>query len=99
MSPSGFERCARCLIEPRIVARFAPVRDDFAYHRGMHRRAIVVVFGLSAVVATAVVTTWGPERPSPNPPGTWSFAALGDAPYYPWEELQYRLVRQELDAN
>jgi len=51
---------------------------------------------LAAVVFLAIR---GPEAPVPNPPGTFSFAVLGDAPYYVWEDLQYRLVLQALDAN
>lgn len=41
----------------------------------------------------------GQEAPAPNLPGTFSFAVLGDAPYYPWEEIQYRFVLQALDAH
>src|SRR5262245_5642956 len=55
------------------------------------------------MIASALVIlfflTRGPEAPIPNPPGTFSFAVLGDAPYYPWEELQFSLVRQALDMN
>ena len=43
--------------------------------------------------------TRGPEAPVPNPPGTFSFAVLGDAPYYPWEDLQFQLVLKSLNAN
>ena len=43
--------------------------------------------------------TAGPPKPLPTPPGTFAFAALGDAPYMPWESLQYRLVVRELDAH
>jgi hypothetical protein len=39
-----------------------------------------------------------PALPSP-PAGSWAFAALGDAPYYPWEDFQYRLVRRDLDTH
>jgi hypothetical protein len=45
------------------------------------------------------VKTKGPAPPTPNPAGTFSFAVLGDAPYYAWEEIQYKLVLRELDAN
>jgi hypothetical protein len=41
----------------------------------------------------------GTPPPTPNPPGTFAFAALGDAPYYPREVLQYRLVRKALAAH
>ena len=43
--------------------------------------------------------TRGPEAPTPNPAGTFSFAVLGDAPYYAWEDLQFKLVLQALEAN
>lgn len=43
--------------------------------------------------------TRGSPPPTPNPPGTFSFAALGDAPYYEWESIQYRLVLQSLDVQ
>ena len=43
--------------------------------------------------------TRGPETPKPNSPGTFSFAVLGDAPYYEWEEIQYRLVLQSLNSH
>lgn len=57
-----------------------------------------VVVGLPAL-AILILLTRGPEAATPNPPGTFSFAVLGDAPYYAWEEVQYRLVLQELDAH
>ena len=43
--------------------------------------------------------TRGLKPPTPNPPGTFSFAVLGDAPYYGWEEIQYRQVLQSLDSH
>ncbi len=42
--------------------------------------------------------TRGLKRPTPNPPGGFSFAVMGDAPYYWWEELRFRLVLEDLDA-
>lgn len=41
----------------------------------------------------------GLNPPTPNPPGTFSFGVLGDAPYNALEEAQFRLVRQDLDAH
>src|SRR5215212_10466302 len=38
-------------------------------------------------------------HPAPNPPGTFSFAAYGDAPYYWWEDLRFRNMMRELDAT
>ena len=61
------------------------------------RRALAIL----AVVAIAVfvIATAGPPPAAPNPPGTFSFAVLGDAPYYTHEEWQYRLVRKHIDAH
>lgn len=52
-----------------------------------------------AIVAAAVYFTAGPPPSSAAPPGTFSFAVLGDAPYYTWEEIKYRLVIQDLKAH
>ena len=43
--------------------------------------------------------TRGLRPPTPNPPGTFSFGVMGDAPYNVLEEAQFRLVRQDLDAH
>ena len=58
----------------------------------------LVVLGFPVFVVVFLLTR-GPEAPAPNPPRAFSFAALGDAPYYAWEEVQYRLVLQDLDAH
>ena len=58
-----------------------------------------VVLAAAAALAVLVVTTSGPPPPSPTPPGTFSFAALGDAPYYPWEDLRFPLVLRDLAAH
>jgi hypothetical protein len=58
--------------------------------------------GCTALVAALVVfilATRGIEPPRPNPPGTFSFAVIGDAPYYWWEEIKFRRVLKELNAN
>jgi hypothetical protein len=52
-----------------------------------------------AALAAGLLATSGPPAPAPNPPGTFAFAVLGDAPYYPWEDLQFRLVLRDMDAN
>lgn len=62
------------------------------------RKTWVVGLVLAALVVVFFITR-GPEPPTPNPPGTFSFAVMGDAPYYKWEALQYRLVLQSLDTN
>lgn len=50
-------------------------------------------------LVTFVLLTRGPETPTPNPPGTFSFAVLGDAPYDTLEEIQYRLVLESLNSH
>ena len=66
----------------------------------LHKRPKTWLLALTAVVlVTFFLITRGPEAPTPNPPGTFSFAVMGDAPYYEWEALQYRLVLKSLDAN
>lgn len=63
------------------------------------RRKIWIAGIILLVLVCVFLFTRGPEAPVPNPPGTFSFAVLGDAPYYIWEEMQYRLVLQALNAN
>ena len=63
------------------------------------RRKVWFLGVIFVVLVVVYLITRGPEAPTPNPPGTFSFAVLGDAPYYPWEDLQYRLVLQSLDVN
>jgi len=53
---------------------------------------------LAALVAAAWATS-GLPPPTPTPPGAFAFAALGDAPYYPWEELRYRLVIRSMNDH
>lgn len=65
----------------------------------MKRQKIWILGSILLLLAVFVLATRGPRKPSPNPPGTFSFAALGDAPYYPWEDLRYRVVLQDLQAH
>jgi hypothetical protein len=65
-------------------------------HRKIWAGAVVIV--LLSFVAF-VLFTRGSEPPTPNPPGTFSFAVLGDAPYDSWEEIQYRFVLESLDSH
>jgi hypothetical protein len=50
-------------------------------------------------LAAFVLATAGPPKPLPTPPGTFAFGVTGDAPYLPWEEVQYPLVTKEMDAT
>lgn len=65
---------------------------------GLRPRTWLVAAILLALVVGFVATSGSPP-PTPNPPGAFSFAVLGDAPYYLWEDIQYRLVLQALDAH
>lgn len=62
-------------------------------------RKLRITAAILLVLVIVFLLTRGPEAPTPNPPGTFSFAVMGDAPYYEWEVLQYRLVLKALDAN
>lgn len=53
----------------------------------------------AATITALVLTTSGPPAPTPNPPNTFAFGALGDAPYYPWEDWRYPLVLRDMDGN
>lgn len=61
------------------------------------RRVVVCLLGLA--LATFLWATSGPPRARPAPPGTFSFAVLGDAPYYWWEDLRFRLVLRAIDEH
>jgi hypothetical protein len=61
-----------------------------------------VRFTILALVIAAAIGAFamaGPPAPTPNPPGAFSFAAFGDAPYFPWEDIKYRLVLKDIDAH
>ena len=62
------------------------------------RWGVAGAIGLTLVIVYAL--TRGPApMTAADPPDAFSFAVLGDAPYYLWEELQFRIVRQDLDAH
>ncbi len=63
------------------------------------RRRRLGCAAILVALAIFIFATRGPAPPKPNPPGTWSFAVLGDAPYYPREEMQYPLVLREIRSN
>jgi hypothetical protein len=62
------------------------------------RLATSLVIVLAALIAL-VVSTSGPPAPTPNPPGSFAFGALGDAPYEPWETWRYPLALQDMDGH
>ncbi|HUR82805.1 MAG TPA: hypothetical protein VM733_18745 [Thermoanaerobaculia bacterium] len=63
------------------------------------RRGLVLILIAIAVVAMMAATA-GPPDPMPAPPpGAFAFAAMGDAPYYPWEELRFRNTLADLDQH
>ncbi len=63
------------------------------------RRRLWLFVAVALLVVLGIVATGGTPEPTPTPPGSFSFAALGDAPYYPWEEIQYRLILRTLDEH
>ena len=65
----------------------------------MFKRKALWFTSIFFLLLVGFLVTRGPEAPTPNPPGTFAFAVLGDAPYYPWEDLQFKLVLRALQAN
>ena len=62
-------------------------------------RVAVCLLIVVVTLAVLVIEIRGPQAPTPNPPGTFAFGALGDAPYYPWEAWRYPLVLGDMDGN
>ncbi len=60
-------------------------------------RRILILLAPLALIALMIATA-GPPAPLP-PPGGFAFAAMGDAPYYPWEELRFRNTLADLDQH
>jgi hypothetical protein len=71
---------------------------QMARNRTAIRRLPSAIVWVAVIVVLAILMKAPAPHPAPNPPGAFSFAAMGDAPYYGWEELRYRLLRRELDA-
>lgn len=61
------------------------------------RRRLLVVAPLILIAALLTLAGWPSEPPAPPPEGSFSFAVLADAPYYPQEVLPYRRLLRELD--
>lgn len=65
----------------------------------MRRFALLAATALVVGFVLLVATTRGPSPPGTTPPGSFAFAALGDSPYYFFEEMQYRVVLEDLAAH
>lgn len=65
--------------------------------RSVRPAALLVI--LAPAFIAFVFATKGPPPPAANPPGTFAFGALGDAPYYPWEDWRYPLMLQDMNGN
>ena len=64
------------------------------------RRRHFYAAGALAVVALAAASTKHRPRPPSAPPARgFAFAVLGDAPYFLWEEAQFRLVLRDIAAH
>jgi hypothetical protein len=63
------------------------------------QRAGIVIVAIVVVLAAASFVTRGLRPPTPNPPGSFSFGIMGDAPYFLTEEIPFRLVLRDLDAH
>jgi len=62
-------------------------------------RTLAAAAVIVAAVGMLVISTAGPPKPVPTPPGTFAFAVTGDSPYLPWEEVQYPLAVREMDET
>lgn len=62
-------------------------------------KRLAIAASIVAVIAGAFFMTSGPPPATPSPPGTFSFGVFGDAPYYAWEEMQFRIVLKSIDAH
>lgn len=62
-------------------------------------RPLLIVIAIAAALLTFLLATAGPGKPTPTPEGSFAFAVLGDAPYYPWEARQYELVLDSIAAH
>lgn len=68
------------------------IGDNLPVHGRRWGRRGSVIFAGVAVVAAAIWTTRRVPAPIPDPEGAFAFAALGDAPYYGWEQRRFRLL-------
>jgi len=63
------------------------------------KRALLALAVVAAAAGVAVVATKGPPQRSERGSGALVFGVLGDAPYYAWEEVQYRLLLRDVAAH
>jgi hypothetical protein len=63
------------------------------------KRGAIGCLAIVLILVAIFLATAGPPKPLATPPGSFSFAALGDAPYYKWEEMQFRTVLQDLEQH
>ena len=84
----GWQRLRLLAHHPRLRAYLAAAR----------RRAWLVSLPVAAfLVAVAIASVPAPRRA--NDPASFSFGALGDAPYSDWDERQYPVTLADIDAH
>jgi hypothetical protein len=79
----------------RLLVRHSTLQASLATAR---RRAWLLSIPVAALlVAVAVASIPAPRRA--NEPASFSFAALGDAPYSDWDERQYPITLADIDDH
>jgi hypothetical protein len=58
-----------------------------------------ILLAVTVLLVAGVWLTPGAPRPTPTPAGSFSFAALGDAPYFAWEEWRFRFVLRSINEH
>lgn len=66
--------------------------------RSFRRPAAAIAIVVAAYTIVSTVDS-GPPAPTPNPAGTFAFAAFGDAPYDPLETRRYGLTLRDIDQH
>lgn len=65
----------------------------------MRTKQALALLILVAVLAALLSSSSAPPPPAPNPPGTFAFGTLGDAPYDPLESARYPVMLRDIDAH